>query len=334
MRRRTDIPQTATNVRWWVAGPGEDESLRSMVERVERLYGGERDGFPTWQQDSDTSTYASASRMDAPSIKRLLELARLLGVSPATLHTHRMLDGPYLLHKMQRRAYCPACWLSDESTGRPRAFRRAWAGVFALNCAKHGTPLQWAEPRLSESITAPLNLPALPSGHRDQKVLQLIEDFARALDASLTRNAAWPLSWRGNAHSTRALLIRCVANLGWERGYAPVSSLSPPLSIRAFVCPPRGASEPLVSQRPWESVRALGRPAWRRAALWIAAWYVIPDLPDECRPDSIPMAPFADVDEQWSEIGTPRNLRKRRHMHALLRAMCCSFPVDGDEELS
>lgn len=112
--------QSEFSYRWWLASPGRDESLRSLVERADRLYGVTREQTYVWQDQTST-----AANLDAPSSLELLRLARMLGVPARELARHRLRDHPSLLNPSQRRAYCPQCIYEDCQEGRPRVFRRA-----------------------------------------------------------------------------------------------------------------------------------------------------------------------------------------------------------------
>lgn len=102
------IPEsTAFTDRWWLAAPGHDESLRSLVERADRLYGKPPPEGYAWQ----SNPYGEgAQHLDAPTSRDLTRLARMLGTSPRHLYAHCLEDGPHLLEMIERRAYCPLCF--------------------------------------------------------------------------------------------------------------------------------------------------------------------------------------------------------------------------------
>jgi hypothetical protein len=310
--------------RWWLAAPSEDESLRSLFERADRLYGEPPEGGYVWQDDPHGEHVAC---LDAPNSRELLRLARMLGVPPRLLHAHRLEDGPALLQPSARRAYCPQCLHEDRTAGRPRAFRRSWARIFVLSCPAHGIPLQWAEPRLATIVDSDLvsGFSALTSDAIE--IVQLIDTFASTLEACLWRKQAWPPAWRGTPHAARALLICCLSNVIGQVTTPPASQLWVPPTLTPLITFPTRSLPPLHNG-PWESIREVGRPAWRRAALWMTAWEVIRGLPQRLRPETIPAAYLADGDLWWERHTPSPHTQKLRRVHAALRRLCAPFPIN------
>jgi len=314
-------------VRWWITGPGPDESLRSVVERADQKYGGEREGLRQELVPWATPLDVTASGLDALTARELQHLARTIGVAPRALFAHRLPDHPMLLLATERRAFCPACWQSDRLVGRPTTFRRAWTGVFCLSCPTHGLPLQWAELGQREMAERAMDAARLPTSRRGCRVLALIEMFARTLEEGLQGRGKWPCSWRGSAVSARALLMRSVVNLGRLLEHPPFVNVTPLPDLAHWIAPPRRRIDPLQSS-PWDAVRALGPPAWRRAAFWMTARYVIPNLSWDERPDGLPIDAFSALDAQWdSQPETSRELRRTRRYQAALHGMCEVFPI-------
>lgn len=215
----------------------------------------------------------------------------------------------------------------DRAAGRPRTFRRAWARVLVVSCTEHGTPLQWAEPRLAAEVNFALE-PSLPElAEEDWDVLRLIDTFAHTLEACLWGDASWPAGWRGTPYAARALLIRCLSNLSWQRAAPPVSQLWVRSSLISVISFPSRRMPPLYGV-PWEAVRRVGRPAWRRAALWLVAAQAIPGLPARCQPETIPTAYLAATGHWWDDFPPSPHTQKLRHVHASLRRLCAPFPVN------
>jgi len=310
--------------RWWLAAPGHDESLRSLVERADRLYGKPPPEGYAWQSRSPGE---GAQHLDAPTSRELARLARMLGTSPRHLRAHCLEDGPHLLEVSERRAYCPQCLQEDRAAGRPRTFRRAWARVMVVSCPEHSTPLRWAEPRLAAEVNFALDPSPQAFTEEDWEVLRLIERFARTLEACLWGDGLWPGGWRGNPLAARALLIRCLSNLCWQPASPPIAQLWVPSSIASVIGFPLHPMPPLCGV-PWEAVRRTGRPAWRRAALWLVAAQVIPGLPERWRPETIPAAYLAAVDQWWDDSPQSPHTQKLRQVHASLRRLCAPFLVD------
>lgn len=314
-------------VRWWIPGPGPDESLRSIVERADQQYGGEREGLRQELMPSATPWHVTASGIDALTARELQHLARTIGVAPRTLFAHRLSDHPMLLLATERRAFCPACWHDDRRAGRPTTFRRAWAGVFCVSCPSHELPLQWAQPGQRKVAEQSMFAAHMPTSRRGRRVLALIEIFARSMEEGLRGRAGWPSGWRGNAVSARALLMRSVVNLGCLLEHPPFVNVAPLPDLAHWIAAPRRRIDPLQSS-PWDAVRVLGPPAWRRAAFWMTACYVIPNLPWDERPDGLPSDAFSAFDAQWdSQPATLRELRRTRRYRAALHRMCEAFPI-------
>lgn len=314
----------ASTDRWWLTAPGHDESLRSLFERADRLYGKPPQEGYAWQ----SPLYEEDMRhLDAPTSRELARLARMLGSNPRNLRSHRLEDGPHLLEVSERRAYCPRCLQEDRAKGRPRTFRRAWARVLVVSCAEHGTPLHWAEPRLGAEENFALEPSPRHIANEDSEVLRLIDTFACTLEACLWGDASWPAEWRGSPHAARALLIRCLVNLSWEREFLPVSQLWIPDSLKLLIGFPSRRMPPLC-EVPWDAVRRVGRPAWRRAALWLVAAEVIPSILDRCRPETIPRAYLEATDRWWDGFPLSPHTQKLRHVHSALRRLCSPFPIN------
>ncbi|TPG04113.1 hypothetical protein EAH88_18565 [Rhodanobacter glycinis] len=313
----------ASDYRWWLAAPGEDESLGSLFERADRLYGEPPGGGYVWQDDPHEDQMAS---LDAPNSRELLRLARMLGIPPRLLHAHRLEDGPALLRPSARRAYCPQCLREDHTAGRPRAFRRSWARIFVLSCSAHGIPLQWAEPRLATIVDCDLvsGFSALSSDAIE--IVHLIDTFASTLEACLWRKQVWPPAWRGTPHAARALLICCLSNLIGQVTTPPAGQLWVPPTLTPLITFPARSLPPLHNG-PWERIREVGRPAWRRAALWMTAWEVIRGLPERLRPETIPSAYLAEGDLWWGHHPPSPHTQKLHRVHAALRRLCAPFPV-------
>ncbi|SEI89069.1 TniQ family protein [Frateuria terrea] len=321
MNRGHHTPEGA-DTRWWIAGPGQDESLRSIVERAERLYGGPGDAFRRRLKPRATVPERETD-LDSLSSRELWVLAHTVGVAPSDLFAHRLADSPWLLHALQRRAYCPVCWKEDHRAGRPPGFRRTWAGVFVLRCPDHDVSLHWHAPH--QSIDLALNVPLRPRGRRAARLVRLIDEFARRFERALRGSEPWPPRWHGNPSTARALLMRCAANLGRVPELPPFSSVRGPPVLGGFVSVPTRRVEPL-GDSPWECVRAMGLPAWRRAALWMVASYVVPALKDTDRPEGLPARPFAAIDAQWAGMEPhARGLRRTRRYREALQAACRRF---------
>ena len=314
----------STSTRWWIPGPGADESLRSIVERADRMYGHDQDGLRRHLWPRATLFAAAEAGLDALNARDLCALARAIGVPPRSLFLHRLPDHPLLLLERERRAYCPACWREDLAAGRPVAFRRAWASFFSLNCAVHGVPLHWASPMNNFSGESGTSPPNEPSTARGKRTLRFIEIFGKLLEDALCGRTTWPKLWRGDALSARAMLMRSVVNLGCAPEHPPIANITTTTDLGPFIGKPLRRIAPL-QDCPWDQVRALGRPAWRRGALWITARAVMPAANPDYLPEGFVDAAFSAIDAQWDVLPKGRQLRRVRRYRAALRGMCKPF---------
>jgi hypothetical protein len=313
--------------RWWVEALGPDETFRSLAERADRFHGEPPPDTPyAWQGSS------SYGNCDAPNAYELLRLARMLNVPAAALFKHRLQDGPHLIYPTERRAYCPQCIREDQMAGRPRAFRREWARFFVLSCSSHGITLHWAEPRLSALKDMDVEMQLHPEEPWQQELVSLIDQFALTLESCLWSRAPWPTNWYGTPGSTRAYLARHLCNLIGERAKLPINYLWTDTLTFPFVAVPKRSMLPL-DEPAWESVRRIGRPAWRRAALWLTAWKVIPGLPARWRPITFPERYLEEVDEWWEGFPAPPQMFKQLRTYVALRKSCIPVAISYAKQL-
>lgn len=312
--------------RWWVHGPTHDETLHSITERAWRCYGAEGHTLRRRVWPRATMLPGEDVGLDGLSAKETCMLARAIGVSARELFEHRLTDHPMLLQEDHRRSYCPSCWREDAKAGQPPSFRRAWMGVFTLDCPIHRQPLHWAPKEVALGNPQVTMVPTWPHTTGARHLLRTITRFAHLMRDSLEGRTAWPATWRGDARMARALLMRIVVNLGRLPEHPPFASIGHPAELSPFIGVPLRRIEPLQTS-PWEQVRALGPPDWRRAALWMTARYVIPLPGKPPRPEGLPTEPFAAIDAQWEGRPATRDLKRvQRYRHAL-KSMTRAFAV-------
>jgi len=312
--------------RWWIQGPTHDETLHSITERAWRCYGAEGHVLRRRVWPRATAIPGDDVGLDGLPARELCILARAVGAAPRELFNHRLPDHPMLLQEDQRRVFCPSCWSNDAKAGQPPSFRRSWMGVFTLNCSVHGRPLHWA-PNLIASGKIRMSIqPAWPRRAEDRDLVQFITRFALILQKGLEGHAPWPNTWHGDACSARALLMRVAVNLGRVREYVPFTSIGHPAELSTFIGVPARPVEP-VQTSPWECVRALGPPEWRRAALWMTAFYVISRPQRLRRPPGLPAEPFAALDAQWDDGLFIREGRRTQRYRKALLGMTRAFPI-------
>lgn len=261
--------------RWWVAPPGPDETLASLLARAATLY--DCNGEALWN-DLAVPGAPSLGPIDAPTTFGLCRLGDVIGLPPANLLRHRVPDAPWRLAPAARQAVCPECMAEDAAAGRTITFRAGWTRAFVPVCPHHKTPL--CLPNARGSARAPVESPAPTDA--DHALVNLIHDFGTTLEQCLHFDASWPTGWKGTAIRARTLVLRACFP---ERvgASAPCSSVMPSRGIAPWVHGPRHELLP-ATKNEWEAFRSVADPAVRRAAMWCAAWLTIPYLPDAWRP--------------------------------------------------
>jgi hypothetical protein len=261
------------STRWWIASPGPDETFRSLLDRAAALY--ECDPSALWDE-LHQNTAAPGGGIDNPTAGELLRLSRAMGVSSVDLQLHRMPDAPWRLSPEARKNYCPQCRSDELRVGLPATLQCGWTFVLRTHCPLHNVPLCLAQYGNRKARTTDFREASQLSSSA-LAILSLIEAFGVALEGSLFRGEPWPSDWRGDARRARALLLRVSFNSGTERTHLPLASVCPPAELEGFVHGPRHLADP-APRVDWEGFRALADPAVRRAALWVAAWAVVPQL--------------------------------------------------------
>lgn len=283
-------PSDSTATRWFVAAPGPDETLSSVVGRAAAFYGGTVELLWVALHGAHVSTSGTP---DHPSPEALQRMAHALGVAPLSLRDHRLDESPRWLTEPARRAYCPACWLEDMDAGRPLGYRRAWARVLGTHCVRHDRPLlcshapsgkdaSWMEELVLQRAAMGDAASAYPDGETG-KLLRWIDQLGTELDGALFAGASWPSVWRLDRHEVqRRLVTSCHADDG-EGGYSSLSRVVVPPDLRRYIHT-RNSQVTQSSRFDWEDLRSLGDPGIRRAALWLLGWQLVPGLPESWGP--------------------------------------------------
>ena len=269
--------------RWWIQPPGPDESLRSVLGRAAALYECSPDDL--WGSLNRDAAEVCGDVED-PSCAAMCRMARTLGVAPKVLRAHRSPDAPWRLAPDSGAGYCPECWNEDIRSGRPRMLRRSWRHVLRTHCPLHRLPLQLARDTWATGSIR-THYPSCTFTSDERQTLDLIEDFGVTLEKSLYFREPWPSGWGASPAGARSLITSVSFNLGRTRDFAPSHCVYARGNLSDLVHGPRRMLDPL-RQPEWEAFRALGNPAVRRAAIWIAAWALIPDLPEKFSPGRFP----------------------------------------------
>lgn len=265
--------------RWWIQPPMPDETLRSVVNRAAALY--ECPSTRLWEYLNwgDPQPYEV---IDSPSLHVLRRMASAIGVHPSELSARRLPNAPWVLAPEADEVYCPLCWADDRDRGEPLWFRRDWRRVLRTRCRVHGFPLLLCpEQRTSWSHVRELQLPDLPTC--EQQILELIASFGESLERSLYEGAPWPSNLHGNPHAARQLLIAASFNMNEVRDIPLTKCIQPSDNLAMYVRGPSHLQEPVKKLR-WEKYRKIADPSIRRAGLWIAAWALMRERPDELSP--------------------------------------------------
>ncbi len=273
------LVENVSETRWWTAPPGSDESLLSTLNRAASLY--RRTADELWESLNRDDPRPSGP-IDAPNANALRRMAKALGTPAASLYSHRQPDAPWLLTPVLRDSYCLHCW-NDWPAQRPVGMLRSWSFLLRTRCPIHNYPLLRSPLGWETTTERHFWVPELTSG--DWAILDLIEEFGNALEKSLFLRSPWPQGWCGTTHLARRILSFVSANVGPCRDHAPTGLVQPESSDLRYMV--RGSKKRLVPVKDlcWEMFCLTPDPAHRRAALWLAAWELIPGLPEHLFPE-------------------------------------------------
>jgi hypothetical protein len=252
--------------------------------------------------------WGGAGPIDAPSEAGLATLSEVLGLSHGRVRRLMLPDGDEWLVSGPREAYCMRCWQADDAAGRARHFRRAWRGVFAVNCAEHSLPLmawhaqrdQYAPRRDDDLSMASFFLEQLPAQPAVAESLEAIRTLASVMQQCFFGDGRWPTHWTADATTARALLVHVMtpgggADAQWlSRVYAPPA-------LRPFVHPGPTLGEG-SSVAGWERLRQTFDPAVRRMALWLVGNWLDPAWPYRSQTPTPPL----DSNATSSRGGVPQ----------------------------
>lgn len=264
--------------RWFIPGPGEDETIRSIVGRAKARY------RHLGTYDDRLVAYPGAMpSLDSCSANDILDLAHRLDTCPRALFALRQPFEEDLVFHPRSGVSCPQCWIEADHAGAPRTFRRGCQSVFQLSCPVHpDVPLRAAwMTTTGRSYKITELAPPTPSARR---LLTWVDRFAHALGACFFKRAPWPAHWSGGPTAAKLLLSACATNLGRARGYMPIHSVMIPLHLLPWVSRPPGRTDQLVGD-PWMAMRYLIDPAVRRLAFWFTGWLTVSDMPIDLWPE-------------------------------------------------
>ncbi|WP_354012161.1 TniQ family protein [Dyella japonica] len=283
-------PSVATGTRWFVPGPGPDETLWSVVGRAAAFYDTHANALWAGLHGEELDTSGTP---DHPSAAALQRVGRALGVSAASLRDHLLDTGPRWLNREARRAFCPACWMEDHAAGRPFGYRRTWARVFATRCTMHNQPLQYAhalEGADTDWVTALVlshqsegrAATRRPSGS-DGELLDWIDGLARALDDVYFNASPWPSIWLLDRFTAEQRLLESCRGQPVGSDALSIDRVMVPPTLRRFVHT-RCALVAAMKTPRWDDLQSLADPGARRAAIWLLGWQLLPDLPERYCP--------------------------------------------------
>ena len=295
--------------RWWVPPPRPGETLSSLVGRAARLYCASPQEL--WRELSPADPDALGD-MDHPSLHGLSRLGATLGVAPSALLRARLVDRPWRLAPPARAAVCPSCLAKGLAREVEVLYRADWARVLVPTCAVHREALRMPVPGMERR----LNVPSLADlGASDRKILALIEGFGRTLESALYFGGRWPTSWRGSPHQARTWMLRACLPCDGNAQIVPISQVNPPGALAAWVHGTAGHALPAVHGSAWERFRAIANPALRRAAVWAAAWMVIPKLPIRLQPGWHDWEAITRQASVWEQRKADRIRARRTSVH-------------------
>ncbi len=275
-------PPERAHTSWLIPAPAGDETLRSVLQRAADFYELRPDAL--WQSLAE-GVDVSGEDIDWPPDAIIARLAETLEVTPSRVQRLTLDEGEGWLASGARHAYCPSCWREDDGMGRPRHFRRAWAKVLALHCARHSKPLMlWHParghhaPRAGDDITLAEFLADAVDTQPDVRVaLNAIHEVAVRLDRCLYYGAPWPTSWKASPAEARQMLVHVMTPDGPAESTL-LSQAYTNAALRPFVHSGPNVPEAGMTQG-WERLRRTRDPATRRMALWLVGSWLVPTWP-------------------------------------------------------
>ena len=265
--------------RWWIQPPMHDETLGSLVNRAAALY-----EFPPkrlWECLNENDP-RPCGEVESPSFAALSRMAAAIGMPASDLLAHRLPDAPWLLAPLAEGVYCPACWIEDQRRGDPLWIRRGWRRILRTMCLAHDSPLRLTpESWAARSRALDLCLPDFTQ--HEQRILDLIASFGEALDRSLYGGEPWPRHLNGNPHIARQLLLAVSFNMNKIRDMSLNKCVQTSGNLARYIHGPLHLQEPVKKLR-WDVYREIADPAIRRASLWVTAWELMRERPDDLSP--------------------------------------------------
>lgn len=265
--------------RWWIQPPLPDETLRSVVNRAAELY--ECPPTRLWEclNWDDPQPFGE---VESPSVETLRRMAAAIGMRAPDLSAHRLPHAPWLLAPLADEVYCPMCWDEDQRRGDPLWTRRSWRRVLCTRCPTHDCALHLRpEHRAKWSAPRALDLPAL--AEHEQRILELIGAFGETLERSLYAGEPWPEDLRGSPHIARQMLLKVSFNMNTVRDLPLTKCVQTSGNMARYIHGPLHNQEPIKVLR-WDAYRKIADPAIRRASLWITAWELMRERPDDLSP--------------------------------------------------
>lgn len=266
-----------------------DETLRSVVNRAAALY--ECPPGRLWEclNWDDPQPYLE---VESPSLHALRRMAAAIGMPAPGLSAHRLPDAPWFLASLAEEVYCPMCWIEDQRRGDPLWIRRGWKRVLRTRCPAHRLPLvlspehwaTWPRSRL-------LQLPDL--AEHEQLILEMIASFGEILERSLYDGAPWPENLTGNPQIARQMLVAVSFNTNRIRDLPLTKCVRTSGNLARYIHGPLHHQEPVKKLR-WDAYREIADPAIRRAGLWITAWELMRERPDELSPGWSKLPPHVE----------------------------------------
>lgn len=262
------------NQRWWIPPPQPDESLRSVLARAAAFY--RRRPHNIWRALIKDGP-GEAGCVDCPRPWVLARLARALGVSAPEVFQCRLPDRPWLVKGQDQMAYCPICWNEDIAAGRPIYLRREWAHLLKMQCRIHDYPLLPCQENWATREGYPYVVPAFSS--HEHAIFSLVDRFAHEFCATAFEGSPWPPYALFSFEQARNALILVNYSTAGGREFSVTHEILPFRKLRYGI---RGPKLPkhVPTRVTWILFRDITNPTHRRAALWLVACNVLPDLPN------------------------------------------------------
>jgi hypothetical protein len=266
-----------------IDAPAPDETLSSVLDRAASFWGVDRSAVVAAMELG-----GGICDPDAPSPAAMSAIASTTGFSEESLDALVMDDSDELVLPARRISYCPKCWAEDWAQRRDPYFRRSWSYVASLMCERHGTLLYaWETDARGNRLSPPTRIRPHPSDavwqshvthadhETDMRILKPLVAHASHAIATFRDAAKWPIGWRGNSETGRALIALLATNPAPYSERLAMDRLVPRGPDMQWFAGHRSSSRTTPSVCALAPIRRIGNPAYRRTLWWLIARTIV-----------------------------------------------------------